>query len=68
MFMRQRRLVHGAVGTVFSGCHLPRGPCGLLFARVPELQPLVHGKGDQRLCPEAVSAACYSGGNIAGER
>ena len=55
------------VGTVFSGCHLPRGPCGLLFAQVPELQPLVHGKGDPS-CPEAVSAACYSGRNIAGER
>lgn len=67
MFMRQRRLVPGAVGTVFSGCHLPRGPCGRLFALVPELHPPVHGKGDLS-CPEAVSAVCYSGGNISGEQ
>lgn len=52
---------------VFSRCHLPRGPCGLLFALVPELQPPVHGEGDPS-CPGAVSAVRYSGRGTPGEQ
>lgn len=67
MFMRQRRLVPGEVGTKFSRVSPAERPMWLLFALVPELQPPVHGEGGPS-CPGLVSAECDLGGGTPGEQ